>query len=307
MLHGEVYARAINASWFAPTCGTVAKEVLRKHFEIPACKACSVTESSPGLEAAGFVDMQNCVFGKEGEALEKMEYLFEHPQELERIILAGYELVHSRHTLKQRDQILQWFTLRKQLKPGERIVQASPFGPLAVRQKASATDNSVIIPSGAHLRLLRQGDSMLWSGSYEEAEALYRKASNYIHWMPEPTFRLALCRLYRGDARTAHASISRLSHTCSRVIEPLTRTQSSGPIPLSRSFASETWRQPPSVRGDSRGCATPSLTALAGRLGAGNCSGSGAGVSPAARASRPRIRQRGRDARYGRRDARPTT
>src|SRR5947209_2968251 len=34
---------------------------------------------------------------------------------------------------------------------------------------------------------------------------------------------------------------------------------------------------------------------------------SGAGVSPATRASRPRTLQRGRDARRGRRDARPTT
>ena len=33
--YGEQYARAINASWFVPTCGTVAKEVVRKHFEIP--------------------------------------------------------------------------------------------------------------------------------------------------------------------------------------------------------------------------------------------------------------------------------
>jgi hypothetical protein len=211
MLHGEVYARAMNASWFAPTCGTVAKELLRKHLEIPACKACLVTESSPGLEAAGFMDMQNCVFGQESDALEKMEYLFDHPQELERIILAGYELVHSRHTLKQRDQILQWFRLRKTLKPGERIVQANPFEPLAVRQKPSAMDNSIPIPSGAHLRLLRQGDVMLGSGNYEGAEVLYRKASNYIPWMPEPTFRLALCGLYRGDARAAYASINGLS------------------------------------------------------------------------------------------------
>ena len=34
---------------------------------------------------------------------------------------------------------------------------------------------------------------------------------------------------------------------------------------------------------------------------------SGAGVSPATRASRPRTLRRGQDARYGRRDARPTT
>jgi len=51
---GEPYARMLNASAFVPACGTVAKEVVRKHFEIPACKACLITEQSAGLEAAGF-------------------------------------------------------------------------------------------------------------------------------------------------------------------------------------------------------------------------------------------------------------
>jgi hypothetical protein len=40
MVQGEQYAKAINASWFVPTCGTIAKEVVRKHFEIPGSKAC---------------------------------------------------------------------------------------------------------------------------------------------------------------------------------------------------------------------------------------------------------------------------
>src|SRR5262249_24332264 len=65
MMYGECYARTINASWFVPTCGSVAKEVLRKHFEIPGCKACLITEKSAALESAGFVDMQNCVFADE--------------------------------------------------------------------------------------------------------------------------------------------------------------------------------------------------------------------------------------------------
>src|ERR1039458_8033679 len=39
----------------------------------------------------------------------------------------------------------------------------------------------------------------------------------------------------------------------------------------------------------------------------GNCSGSGAGVSPAMAASRPWSHRRGQEARSGRRDARPPT
>ena len=77
-LVGEPYARTINASMIAPACGTVAKEVVRKHFEIPACRCCLLTECSPGLEAAGFVDMQNCIFADERNVVDKLNYLFDH-------------------------------------------------------------------------------------------------------------------------------------------------------------------------------------------------------------------------------------
>src|SRR4029079_15728434 len=36
MIYDEEYAKLINASCVAPTCGTIAREVVRKHFEIPA-------------------------------------------------------------------------------------------------------------------------------------------------------------------------------------------------------------------------------------------------------------------------------
>ena len=56
-LSGEAYARALNASLFS-TCGTIAGEVVRKHFEIPGSRACLVTEESRALKEAGFVHME---------------------------------------------------------------------------------------------------------------------------------------------------------------------------------------------------------------------------------------------------------
>jgi hypothetical protein len=209
MMYGEAYARAINASWFVPTCGTVAKDVLRKHFEIPACKACLVTEQSTALESAGFVDMRNCVFADETTVLDKLSHLLEHEEELIGIIQAGYEFVHSRHTLRQRDQILQWFHLDKKLRAGEKIVQTNPFGRLAVVDRSSGRSNH-LTGQGAHLTLLQQGDAALWAGDYPRAGALYRRSSNYIPWMPEPNLRLALFDLYRGDAKGAYARITEL-------------------------------------------------------------------------------------------------
>jgi hypothetical protein len=208
-MYGEEYARVINASWLVPTCGTVAKEVVRKHFEIPGCRACLITERSAGLEAAGFEDMKNCVFADEENILDKLDYVFRNRSELESVTEAGYQLVHSRHTLKQRDQIFQWFNLHRHLKPGQKIVQRSPFEPLTVVENSSGIRNSHVMGEGLHLRLLRQGDEKLWTGKYAEAESLYLRCSNYMEWMPEPKLRLALCNLYQGKAKEALAWITR--------------------------------------------------------------------------------------------------
>jgi hypothetical protein len=203
MLYGEKYARTINASWFVPTCGSVEKEVVRKHFEIPGAKSCLITEKTPALEAAGFIDMQNCVFADESDVLDKLDYLFQHQDQLEKIIHAGYELVHSRHTLKQRNQIFQWFNLYKHLQPDQKIVQTNPFEPLTITETSSGINNSHIRCNGLVIELIRQGDNLLWAGKYEEAESFYLRGLSYIFWMPEPKLKIALCNLYRGDAATA--------------------------------------------------------------------------------------------------------
>ncbi|MGZ3853116.1 MAG: glycosyltransferase family protein [Flavisolibacter sp.] len=200
---GERYVRTINSSIIVPSCGTVAKEVVRKHFEIPACKACLITEKSIGLEAAGFIHMTNCVFADEHDVLDKLDYLFQNPDILNGIINAGYKLVHSRHTMAHRDQIFQWFNLHKSLNSNQRIVQPTPFEPLVLVQNDSGIKSSHIISNGLHLTLLRHGDELLWRGRYSDAEQCYRNCMNYMRWMPEPRLRMALCSLYKGDAKTA--------------------------------------------------------------------------------------------------------
>jgi hypothetical protein len=200
---GESYARMLNASWFVPACGTIAKEIVRKHLEVPACKACLISEQSAALEAAGFADMRNCVFADEHDVVDKLKYLFGNPDLLNSIIEAGHQLVHSRHTLKHRDQIFQWFQLNKRLQASQKIVQTGPFEPLRIVDKSRGPANSHIICHGLHLALLRQGDEELWAGKYGEAETLYLKCLNYYRYMPEPQLRLALCNLYKGNARLA--------------------------------------------------------------------------------------------------------
>jgi hypothetical protein len=210
-LYGERYARMINASLVVPTCGTVAREVIRKHFEIPACRACLITERSPALAAAGFVDMQNCIFADERDILDKLAHLFRHEDELQNITDAGYDLVRTRHTVHHRNQILQWYDLRRDLAPGHKIVQDGPFGSLTtVPTSTHDSPSPHINGSGLHLSLLHQGDRRLRAGRWRDAEKLYMKCINFMPWMPEPRLKLALCSLHQGDAAKARGLIEPL-------------------------------------------------------------------------------------------------
>lgn len=208
VLFGEPYARLINASAFVPACGTVAREVVRKHFEVPGSRACLVTERSATLEAAGFVDMENCLFVDAHDVLDKLAYLFEHRDALQQITDAGYELVHSRHTQQHRDQIFQWFTLRQTVQAHQRIVQDGPFGALRIVDESAGTRSAHVSGDGLHLQLLREGDAKFAVGQYAAAERAYLKCMHYMPWMPEPKLRYALCRLHAGDARAAQRWIA---------------------------------------------------------------------------------------------------
>lgn len=200
---GEEYARLLNASWFVPACGSVAQEIVRKHFEIPACRSCLVTERSPALEEAGFIDMRNCVFADASDVLDKLGYLFHHRERLESIITAGHQLVRTQHSMSSRDQILQWYVLSKCLKPGQRIVQPNLFAPMIAADPNAETQNWHASSKGAHLTLLEEGDHHLWADRIQEARRCYLRCLEYITYMPEPKVRLALCDLRSGRARDA--------------------------------------------------------------------------------------------------------
>ena len=202
---GENYARMLNAAWFAPACGMVAKEVVRKHFEIPACNTCLVAERTPGLEAAGFVDMENCVFAEPGDVLDKLDSLMRDRERLRTIIARGHDLVHSRHTMANRDELLQWLRLKTQLQPGQRIIQESPFGPLRAVDERSNIRTGHLPPRADDRVFLRQGYIELWNGNYDLATTQFVKCLNTIREIPfpEPQLGIALCHLFQGDPENA--------------------------------------------------------------------------------------------------------
>ena len=204
MIHGKEYAKAMNAAWFVPTCGTVAKEVVRKHFEIPASKSCLVTEESNSLRAAGFRDMENCVFATPSDINSKLGYLFENREVLGKIIDAGYNLVHSNHTLKQRSQIYDWYVLNKNITADQKIIQTNPFGPLELQDNRNLLRPAYIKGNGINQNLLREADRELMEGNFGQAEALYVKCLDLIYWMPEPKLKIAICNLLRGTPDRAY-------------------------------------------------------------------------------------------------------
>lgn len=203
-LEGDKYARLLNSAYVAPTCGTIANEVVRKHFEIPACNTCLLTERTAGLEAAGFEDMRNCVFADEHDVLDKLEWLFENPHELAYITAAGKELVDTRHTIHERGQVREWLEAYRQRGPGQEVVQSSPFGPMRIVDIGSGEKPGHAAVGGLDRRLLAEGDRHLAAGELVEAERMYRSCLNYHQpAIPDHTFRLLRCQLHRGQCREA--------------------------------------------------------------------------------------------------------
>lgn len=203
MPFGQQYAALLNSAWFVPTCGNVAHDVVRKHFEIPACRACLVTERTPALEEAGFEDMVNCLFADTEDIVDKIDALLANPDRLRGIIDAGYELVHGHHTLRHRNQLRQWFDLYKHVEPGERIVQDGPFGALRIVARNSPEKTRHVAGDSQDRHLVRAGDSQLRLGHVDGAAAAYAACQDLFGQIPQSDvkLRLAICKLYQGDAK----------------------------------------------------------------------------------------------------------
>ncbi|MBP1806815.1 glycosyltransferase [Rubellimicrobium aerolatum] len=211
MLSGEGYARALNASMVAPTCGTMGNEFVRKHLEIPGSRCCLVTQRTAALEAAGFLDGENCVFAEAGDVVDRIDDLLASPDRLRAITDAGHALVHARHTIRHRPQIRQWFDLQQSLRLGESIVQRDPFADLAVTEGRGGLAWS---GGPAQDRLLvAEGRALLASGRTEVARQRFDAALALVGYLPEARLDLARCDLTQGDAAAARARLATLIAT----------------------------------------------------------------------------------------------
>ena len=92
------YVEAINKSKVFVNSNGTYKAVLMKYFEVMACRTLLITDKPTDADYMGFVDGENIVFYRNiGEAVKKVRYYLDHPQERERIATNGYNLVRAFH------------------------------------------------------------------------------------------------------------------------------------------------------------------------------------------------------------------
>jgi hypothetical protein len=209
MVIGEEYARWLNRAWFSVTDGTIRGHLVKKHFEIPGSHCILVTDYIPVLENAGFQDMKNCLFVDENNVVEKIDYLLDNVDLLKTVAKNGYDLVQSRHTLRHRPQIWEWFNLNKYLQAGQKIVQVGLFDSLQAVDRNSHIDNFRLKANVLDQKLLKEGDRLLLDKKFNEAISIYKKCLYFCDYMPEAQLRIGLCLLHMGKAKEALSYISR--------------------------------------------------------------------------------------------------
>lgn len=199
---GVSYAKMIESAWFAPSCGTMAHDLLRKHLEIPAVGTCLIAERTCVLECAGFMDMTNVVFADEHDVVEKVTYLLRNPETLHSIIENGHNLVHRRHTMRTRSQIYDWLVLHRQAALGERIVQPDPFAKLVLQHRCQTEPQTLHLEGrGNHLRILDEMLGYINAEQWSLTLPLIKTAKQIAPAMPDIAFIEAYVCLHTGNPR----------------------------------------------------------------------------------------------------------
>lgn len=198
MPSGVAYAKLINAARVAPTCGSIAGELIRKHLEIPACRTALVTEDTLAVRATGFVDMENCVFANEKNVVATVAGILSSPDILAKITDAGHDLVHRQHTMRNRTQIFDWFQLTTRETADQRIIQEAPFSALSLAPGSDAPEATVIFTNAQHLKEISAGHAALRGGRSDEADRHFARALEYFDTLAEARLGQAICRLMEG-------------------------------------------------------------------------------------------------------------
>ena len=208
-IHGEDYFKRLNSSWIIPTCGSFKNTVLMKHFEIPGAKSCLVCDENETVKLHGFIDMENCVFSEPGQIVEKLNYLFNNPDILQKIINTGYEFVHSKHTHKHRLQIYQWYQLIKQKQSNQKIIQPSLLGDLELVDLASPKE-TLHIRVAEDVKQIIAIDDLISKKNYYKAELEAKSVIDFAEYIHDAKLRLYFIHMLCGRKNYASYSLKEL-------------------------------------------------------------------------------------------------
>lgn len=196
-VHGEKYFKTLSSSWIAPTCGSMKNIVIMKHLEIPGAGCCLICEETDTVKAHGFRDMENCVFAKPENIVDKIQYLFENPDLLDQITKSGYEFVHSHHTYKQRAQILQWYQLNNIKMPGQKIVQPYILGDLELVDEKSEKE-TIYFKDADDIIMVTDIDDSIHEGKYFKAGVDCKKVISIAEYIHDAKLRLYIIHMLNG-------------------------------------------------------------------------------------------------------------
>ena len=197
-IDNEKYFKSINSSYISPTCGSFKKAVVMKHLEIPGSMSCLIAEESEILKLYGFEDIKNCVFAEPENIVDKIQYLFNNPEELKQITQAGYDMVHTNHTYKNRSQMRDWYELNKIKTANQKIIQKDLFGKLELVDKSTTKFESIHLTGALDIKWITEIDEMIFKKQFQQAIAKCHDCLRYLPYMAEPKLRLALIYLLIG-------------------------------------------------------------------------------------------------------------
>jgi hypothetical protein len=202
VLYGEDFARTLNSALITPTSGGFRMIAVSKHVEIPGARSCLISDQTKGVQIYGFESHKNCIFADAQEAPDAIDHLLRNRDQLEQITQAGFELVHSRHTMAQRPQIKEWLELRKQKSSLQKIIQPNHFTPLELAP-ISSNRETIHLSGSLDDDLISEGDQLLWSGDLRSAKERYNEAIAFCFYLAEPHLKGAIVSMLQGKAELA--------------------------------------------------------------------------------------------------------
>ncbi len=133
-----------------------SRQIKARVFEVPGAGGFLMTESAEGLERFYRIGDEIAVFEGIPDLAEKLSYFIAHPQERDRIAMAGYQRTRDEHTYEERfGKLLAAALQRKAPNKEPRRIDFAKFESIAIRHAP-----------GAALRLLKQmlvlPSTMIW-------------------------------------------------------------------------------------------------------------------------------------------------